>query len=334
MIDQFGGSLCDKAVELAKADGRGEDAVDNVDMEIAEEMVSDKIKACLMLCIVNRKKYKPLKDDLANSYVKGKDCYPKTCEALMGMMHNFRAPRAYYQFDHMRIKDEDCLQFMQDRETSDNLGAKTGEDGAAMVQKGCGRDEKRVRFNCKGKNHCFTCGGTDHWANECPKKCNGNILIQHGAMISQVKSDPRTGGLHRNYLYLDTCSTINQMVNQAYLSGVHVAKEPLRLHTNAGTSVSAKQGYLGSTLFWFDRVGIANVVSLKCLEARHHVSYDSPKDGGASVVYTKNGDVIFKRCPEMGFPSLTLMTFLSQTRAPCWCRLCKGTMKGSQSGTS
>ena len=120
-------------------------------------------------------------------------------------------------------------------------------------------------------------------------------------MISQVKSDPGAGGLCRNYLYLDTCSTINQMVNQAYLSGVHVAKEPLRLHTNAGTSVLAKQGYLGSTLFWFDRAGFANVVSLKCLEARHHVSYESTKDGGAFVVHTKNGDVIFNRCPEMGF---------------------------------
>ncbi|KAL7474050.1 hypothetical protein ACHAW6_000048 [Cyclotella cf. meneghiniana] len=165
----------------------------------------------------------------------------------------------------MRIKDEDGLQFMQERETSDNSGAETGEDGAAMVHKGGAKDGKQVRFNSKGENHCFTCGGTDHWANECPKKHDGDLLIQHGAMISQVKSDPRTGGLRRNYLYLDTCSTINQMVNQAYLSGVHATKEPLRLHTNAGTSISAKQGYLGSTLFWFDHMGITNVVSLKCL---------------------------------------------------------------------
>ena len=64
MIERFGGSLskhrgliCDKAVELAEADGRGEDGVDNTDMEIAEEMVSDEIKACLMLCIAKCKKY-------------------------------------------------------------------------------------------------------------------------------------------------------------------------------------------------------------------------------------------------------------------------------------
>ena len=74
----------------------------------------------------------------------------------MGMMSNFRAPRVYHRFDRMRIKDEEGLQFMQDRETSDNLEAETGEDGAAMVQKGGSRDEKRVRFNCKGENHCFT----------------------------------------------------------------------------------------------------------------------------------------------------------------------------------
>lgn len=43
-----------------------------------------------------------------------------------------------------------------------------------------------------------------------------------GAMVSQS-----TGGLKKNYLYLDTCSTEDQMVNPSYLKKIHQAENPL-----------------------------------------------------------------------------------------------------------
>lgn len=39
----------------------------------------------------------------------------------------------------------------------------------------------------------------------------------YGAMVSQSSS---TGGLKKNYIYLDTCTTEDQMVNLAYLSRI------------------------------------------------------------------------------------------------------------------
>lgn len=53
-------------------------------------------------------------------------------------------------------------------------------------------------------------------------------------------------------------------------------------------------------------MGIANVVSLRSLEEKYRVSYDSLKDGGAFIVHTDEGDVIFKRCPDTSFPYLDL----------------------------
>jgi hypothetical protein len=46
--------------------------------------------------------------------------------------------------------------------------------------------------------------------------------------------------------------------------------------------------------------------SLKSLEARHRVSYDSTKEDGAFIVHTKNGGVIFGLCPETGFLFINL----------------------------
>jgi hypothetical protein len=96
------------------------------------------------------------------------------------------------------------------------------------------------------------------------------------------------------------------MVNPAYLTGVHTVDDQLRIHTNAGSCVTKQQGLLGSQKFWLDRNGIANVISLKSLESKHRVTYDSTKDGGAFVVHTPEGKVYFRRCPDTGFPYIDL----------------------------
>ena len=66
-------------------------------------------------------------------------------------------------------------------------------------------------------------------------------------------------------------------------------ESPLHLHTNAGTSVSKQQGYLGEHKFWLDPHGIANVISLRSLEENHKVTYDSDLHAGAFIVHLKDG---------------------------------------------
>jgi hypothetical protein len=55
--------------------------------------------------------------------------------------------------------------------------------------------------------------------------------------------------LKKNYLYLDTCSTEDQMVVSTYLTKIHKVEDPLILHTNAGKSTTIKRGTLGALLF-------------------------------------------------------------------------------------
>lgn len=71
--------------------------------------------------------------------------------------------------------------------------------------------------------------------------------------------------------------------------------------------MSKQQGYLGEHKFWLDPHGIANIISLRSLEEKHKVTYDSDLHGGAFIVHLKDGgEVVFWRCPDTGFPYVNL----------------------------
>lgn len=55
-----------------------------------------------------------------------------------------------------------------------------------------------------------------------------------------------------------------------------------------------------------DEWGIANVISLKMLEEKFHMMYDSKMHGGAFVCEMLKGQIIFRRCPITSFPYINL----------------------------
>eukprot|EP00804_Cyclotella_cryptica_P001120 CCRYP_008416-RA/>CCRYP_008416-RA protein AED:0.95 eAED:0.41 QI:0/-1/0/1/-1/1/1/0/146 len=141
---------------------------------------------------------------------------------------------------------------------------------------------------------CVHCGGP-HRLENCPDITTdqlGELLVQlggprEGQMIFQ-DDEERGQSLNKNYLYLNTCSTEDQMVVPHYLHDVHTVEHPLTLHTNAGKSETSRKGFLGSTEFWLDENGIANVVSLRTLEKKFRITYDSNENGGAHSYATLN----------------------------------------------
>lgn len=127
------------------------------------------------------------------------------------------------------------------------------------------------------------CGSTEHDLVMCPHISDqqlAEILIQmqdtefkddgvvDGAMLYQrqgigsAKDPCLSGGIKSSRLYLDTCTTNNQCINGAYLTGIHTVKTQLTMHTNAGSSTSNKKGHLGRMLFWLNPGGLASIVSL------------------------------------------------------------------------
>ena len=109
------------------------------------------------------------------------------------------------------------------------------------------------------------CSG-DHTVANCPDLSDeqvGQLLVQlkeAGATSEDLQANCENGGmlqqtsvansmLNHNYLYVDTCTSDDQMVNPTVLSKIHKVAKPLKLHTNAGSASINKKGYLGNTLF-------------------------------------------------------------------------------------
>ena len=143
------------------------------------------------------------------------------------------------------------------------------------------------------KSACLYCG-EDHDLAQCSHLSDKHleeIMVQLEVTGDRIEQDAKHSGgmlfqddvqevvntcrLNRDYLYLDTCSTNDQMVNSSFLKRLYKVRKPLMLHTNDGSSRTHQKGYLGSTLFWYGCMGIANIISLKTLEKKCQVKYNS-----------------------------------------------------------
>ena len=327
IVVQFGGSINNhttlidtRAAEIAilnnhlNANGAGDP--NGNDMASATTEVDETMKACYMLSGANNVKFSALKDWLENQYTMGSNQYPGTCEKLLGMMDNFRAPLSaqptYRGSQPGRTGEDDGLVFVQEGEEDEDAGV---DEGANMAQRGgyqmrpkadITTPEYKARY---GDKTCYHCNKLGHIATDCP----GLDQKKMAAIYSQFGYSALQGNIvKKNFLYLDTCTTDDYVPNRAYLTRVRTSAKGLRLQTNAGSTVIHKRGFLGSLKVWHGENEGANVMSLRTLEELCRkkggkLSYDSEKsEGGFVADFGNNKIVTFKRCPESDFPYIDL----------------------------
>ncbi len=99
------------------------------------------------------------------------------------------------------------------------------------------------------------------------------------------------GVVNRNYILLDNQSTVNQIANPSLLAN---AKNLIMAHCNNVSLYTNLEGDLGGMTVYHNPYGIANVLSLESIKAKHRVTYDSWDCEGAFKVHTKEGIVEFK----------------------------------------
>jgi hypothetical protein len=113
-----------------------------------------------------------------------------------------------------------------------------------------------------------------------------NIFIQH----------KERGVVNKNWVLLDSQSTVNQIANTAFLSNIRKAKKLATVHCNAGSTYSSLEEEFGTLTIKHNPRSIANVLSLHQAKDRHRVTYDSWDRGGVFQVHTQDEIVEFNLC--------------------------------------
>jgi hypothetical protein len=113
-----------------------------------------------------------------------------------------------------------------------------------------------------------------------------NIFVQH----------KERGVVNKNWVLLDSQSTVDQIANPVFHSNTRKAKKPATVHCNAGSTFSSLEGEFGTLTIKHNPRSIANVLSLHQAKDFHRVTYDSWDRRGVFQVHTQDGIIEFKSC--------------------------------------
>jgi hypothetical protein len=146
------------------------------------------------------------------------------------------------------------------------------EEGAMFAQTGDGGEN-----SWKTKQTCYKC-----ITRECPlnqeKQDQMHTTIKEEAVADKEDTDDgenifvqkKEGGVvDRNWVLLDSQSTVDQISNHVMFTNIRKAKNPSKIHCNAGSTCSVLEGNFGSLTVKHSPYGIANVLSLNGAKQRH-----------------------------------------------------------------
>ena len=174
--------------------------------------------------------------------------------------------------------------------------------------------------NSRGDSHCYNCGGTDHWAYECPQLSSEQQAQLHMAVKGNEEAEEehegqsqghqllnvtlaQGGALPDNRAYLDGCLTVTAFKTDKYLKEIRTVCRGIKINCIAGAVSTNQMGRYGSLKVWYIPDGIVNIFSMHELEKKYRITYDSWE--GHYVVHTPKGEVKFHK-DEQGLPYIEL----------------------------
>ena len=284
---------------ICKANGTTTSSATTDEKKEAATTARNKFCAALMLSGANIKKYRALKNELSNSFALGNNNYPDTMEGVLDLLNNYTVQtttsRASTATSSNNASRNDAIEeqamFVQDASVICNDCHQPGH-----VQRNCPHRRSNRRQASNTQN-------TTPPSNDTPAATDAQVH----AMISDVSTDPNdddsyeegtifaqnTDVIEPTTILLDNQSTINQFANKKLLTDIGPADRPVRVHSNAGSTITRLQGNFGDIKVYYDEDGIANVLSLKAIAARHLVTYNSRDRGGVFIVHTPTGIIEF-----------------------------------------
>jgi hypothetical protein len=183
------------------------------------------------------------------------------------------------------------------------------------MTRGCGGDGART--NSRGDSNCYNCGGTDHWAYECPQLTNKqqaqlHMNLERNEEVEEQEQEGHQllnvvlvqgGALPDNRAYLNGCLTVTAFKMNKYLQEIKTMPGGIKINCNSGAVSINRMGMYRNLKVWYIPDGIANIFSMHELKKQYRITYDSWE--GHYVVHTPKGEVNFYK-DEQGLPYIEL----------------------------
>ena len=137
---------------------------------------------------------------------------------------------------------------------------------------------------------CSNCSRTGHYSADCPddRGATGTTLTQVGFVLAQTNAP----GIDKNWILLDSQSTVSVFKNPAMLANIRQSPHILRALTNGGHQDSNLIGdfpNLGPV--WYNSESLANILSLPDVRKVCRVTMDTGKES-ALCVHRLDGSVM------------------------------------------
>jgi hypothetical protein len=291
---------------------------DEIENENKQEIAYEQLMTYIYLKNADKSKYGTLLNGLSSQYSLGQDQYPRTIIDANNILSNHRYDQAYMDNKRRRKGKDRPTETKSPQEQHEE----TVQLSFAQMEGLCyccgkkGHKLPQCRDNTKPK---------EEWAiNKTPEllqvqnlmtnrnntesettsdttttsQSTGNTLFPFAGMQTRGFSAAQTEIEMRDWILLDSQSTVDLFCNPALLENINQGEDVLNLATNAGTLTTNKKATLpGYGDVWYDNTAMTNVFSLANMESKYRVTYDSAKES-AFTVHTEKGPLKFTKGPE------------------------------------